>query len=46
MIVKSQEKFIRDYVAIATVEEIYFIKMNEIVFCKSDGRYTNFYLQN
>ena len=46
MIVKSQEKLIRDYVAIATVEEIYFIKMNDIIFCKSDGRYTNFYLQN
>ena len=46
MIVKSQEKLIRDYVAIATIEEIYFIKMNEIIYCKSDGRYTIFYLQN
>jgi two-component system LytT family response regulator len=46
MIVKSQEKLIRDYVAIATVEEIYFIKMNEIIYCKSEGRYTKFYLQN
>jgi two-component system LytT family response regulator len=46
MIVKSQEKLIRDYVAIATIEEIYFIKMNEIIYCKSEGRYTNFYLQN
>jgi hypothetical protein len=46
MIVQSQEKLIRDYVAIATVDEIYFIKMNDIIFCKSEGRYTNFYLQN
>lgn len=46
MIVKSQEKFIRDYVAIASVSEIFFIKMNDIIYCKSKGRYTNFYLQN
>lgn len=46
MIDNSQEKLIRDYVAIATIKEIYFIKMNDIVFCKSEGRYTNFYLQN
>jgi two-component system LytT family response regulator len=46
MIDNRQETLIRDYVAIATVEEIYFIKMKEIVFCKSDGRYTNFYLQD
>ena len=46
MIIESQEKLIRDYVAIATVKEIYFIKMNDIIFCKSEGRYTNFYLQN
>lgn len=46
MIDNSQEIIIRDYVAIATVKEIYFIKMYDIVFCKSDGRYTNFHLQN
>lgn len=46
MIIKSQEILKRDYVAISTINEVIFIKMNEIIFCKSEGRYTNFYLDN
>ncbi len=36
----------KEYVAISTIEEIFFIKMADIIFCKSDGRYTKFYLEN
>lgn len=36
----------KEYVAISTIEEIFFIKMVDIMYCKSDGRYTKFYLEN
>ncbi len=36
----------REYVAISTIDEIFFVKMNDIMYCKSDGRYTKFYLEN
>ena len=34
------------YVAIASIDEISFLKMEDIMFCKADGRYTRFYLAN
>jgi two-component system LytT family response regulator len=36
----------REYVAISTVDEILFLKMTDIIYCKSDGRYTKFHLEN
>ena len=35
----------KEYVAISSIEEIFFIKMADIMYCKSDGRYTNFYME-
>jgi two-component system LytT family response regulator len=32
-----------DYVAIASVDKIELLKINDIVFCKADGKYTEFY---
>lgn len=32
-----------DYVAIASVDRIELLKIDEIVFCKADGKYTEFY---
>ena len=32
-----------EYVAIASVDRIELLKINEIVFCKADGKYTEFY---
>lgn len=32
-----------EYVAIASVDKIELLKTNEIVFCKADGKYTEFY---
>jgi two-component system LytT family response regulator len=37
---------LRGYVAIASIDEISFLKMEDIMFCKADGRYTRFYLAN
>ena len=37
---------LRDYVAIASIDEISFLKMEDIMFCKADGKYTRFYLAN
>jgi two-component system LytT family response regulator len=34
------------YVAIASIDEISFLKMEDIMFCKADGKYTRFYLAN
>lgn len=34
------------YVAIASIDEINFLKMEDIMFCKADGKYTRFYLAN
>lgn len=36
----------KEYVAISTLEDILFVKMVDIMFCKSDGRYTKFYTEN
>lgn len=33
-----------DYVAIASVDKIDLLKIDEIVFCKADGKYTEFYV--
>lgn len=46
VIVQSLQIEYREYVAISTLEEIFFIKMSEIMYCKSEGRYTKFYLEN
>jgi two-component system LytT family response regulator len=46
VIVQSLQVEYREYVAISSLEEIFFIKMNEIMYCKSEGRYTKFYLEN
>jgi len=34
------------FVAISSMDEISFLKMEDIMFCKADGRYTRFYLAN
>jgi two-component system LytT family response regulator len=36
----------REYVAISSVDEIFFIKMENIMYCKSEGRFTKFFLEN
>jgi two-component system LytT family response regulator len=33
-----------DYVAVASLDKIELIAMSEIIFCKADGKYTNFHL--
>lgn len=33
-----------DFIAIPSIKKIDFIKVNDIVYCKSDGRYTSFHL--
>lgn len=40
----SSEKITQEFIAIPTVEKIEFIKLNSIIYCKSDGKYTEFYL--
>lgn len=35
-----------DYLAIASIDKIEFLKLNEIIFCKADGKYTEFYANN
>ncbi len=42
----SSEKLHQDFIAIPTIEKIEFIKTNTIVYCKSDGKYTEFNLTN
>lgn len=34
------------YIAISSVDKIELLKINEIVFCKADGKYTEFYTSN
>ncbi len=34
------------FITISSIDKIDIIKKNEILFCKSDGRYTTFYLKN
>jgi two-component system LytT family response regulator len=46
VVVQSLQVEYRDYVAISSLEEIFFIKMIDIMYCKSEGRYTKFYLEN
>jgi two-component system LytT family response regulator len=46
LIIQNLNVTCREYVAISTVDEIFFVKMNDIMYCKSDGRYTKFYLEN
>ena len=36
----------REYVAISSIDEIFFIKMENIIYCKSEGRFTKFYMEN
>jgi two-component system LytT family response regulator len=36
----------RDYVALSTIDQIEFVKMDDIMFCMADGKYTKFYLAN
>lgn len=35
-----------DYVAIASTDKIELLKMDDIVFCKADGKYTEFHVKN
>ena len=35
-----------DFVAIASVDKIDLLKIDDIVFCKADGKYTEIFLQN
>ena len=42
----TTEKLNQDFIAIPTVEKIEFIKTNTIIYCQSDGKYTEFYLTN
>lgn len=42
----SLEKLNQDFIAIPTIEKIEFIKTNNIIYCKSDGKYTEFYLKD
>ena len=46
LVVQNLQISNKEYVAISTIEEIFFIKMVDIMYCKSDGRYTKFYLEN
>lgn len=32
-----------DYVAIASIDKIELLKIDDIIFCKADGKYTEFY---
>lgn len=40
----QQQKF--EYVSIASVDKIELLKIEDIVFCKADGKYTEFYMVN
>jgi two-component system LytT family response regulator len=42
----NSSKVKREYVAISSPEEINFIKMDDILYCQADGRYTRFFLKN
>lgn len=46
LVVQNLQISNKEYVAISSIDEIFFIKMVDIMFCKSDGRYTKFYLEN
>lgn len=46
LIVQNLKVECREYVAISAVDEIFFIKMENIMYCKSEGRFTKFYLEN
>lgn len=41
----TNEKINQDFIAIPTIEKIEFIKTKTIVYCKSDGKYTEFHLK-
>ncbi len=36
----------REYVAISSIDEINFLKMEDIMYCQADGKYTKFFLAN
>lgn len=42
----NSSKVRREYVAISSIDEINFIKMDDIMYCKADGKYTKFFLAN
>lgn len=42
----NSNKVQREYVAISSVDEISFLKMDDIMYCKADGKYTRFFLAN
>lgn len=44
--VLNRSKTKREYVAISSIDEISFIKMDDIMYCKADGKYTRFFLSN
>lgn len=42
----NSNKIHREYVAISSVDEISFLKMDDIMYCKADGKYTRFFMVN
>ena len=36
----------REYVAISSLDEIFFLKMENIMYCKAEGRFTKFFMEN
>lgn len=46
LVIQNLQIECREYVAISSLEEIFFIKMADILYCKADGKYTKFYTVN
>ena len=42
----NSSKIHREYVAISSIDEINFLKMDDIMYCQADGKYTKFFLAN
>ena len=42
----NSNKAQREYVAISSIDEINFIKMDDIMYCQANGKYTKFFLAN
>lgn len=44
--INSQQQQNFEYVSISSVDKIELLKMEDIIFCKADGKYTEFYTKN
>ena len=42
----NSNKTQREYVAISSIDEINFLKMDDIMYCQANGKYTKFFLTN